>query len=365
MPVGTTGFTEPQLDPEVRAKLEPAGPLHLHHLEAGDPALRILDDRLDVPVPPAPEAREMALGAAVQQPVDQIPPAAAVLEQDDAPRLRPHHGRHVLEQPRRVPHAAQAERLDHGVVLACGRRGREGRRQAVLRVALQDPELAPEHAQTPPAAALGPGQVRKDGLLHGQDLGAARDDGPHAPEPNVQHVLADVHAGEALHLPHVPDRRPAPAALLQEVPVARPGRHQARGQRAPVVELQVPAGAHGDLEHVAAGLGAEPAPQLGDAVPVLRLVEVQVELQRGLDGRAARRHRRLVAGAVDGRGRAVEPDEGGREGPQTQRRGPRAEERYPPRADQFCYAELPRCRAMTVARAPDFRLWVGCRLSRG
>ena len=59
----------------------PAGALEAHDLEAGMAPRGLGDDDLDVPVPPAPEALVVGARAAVQEPVDEVPEAAPVLEE--------------------------------------------------------------------------------------------------------------------------------------------------------------------------------------------------------------------------------------------------------------------------------------------
>lgn len=100
----------------MRAAGGPAGALEAQDLEARDAARGLADDDLDVAVPPAPEALVVAAGAAVEEPVDGVPDAAAVLEEEDAARVRRQRGRHEGEEGDGVAHAAEAEGLQDGVV---------------------------------------------------------------------------------------------------------------------------------------------------------------------------------------------------------------------------------------------------------
>lgn len=147
----------------------------------------------------------------------------------------------------------------------------------------------------------------------GNLFGHVRDHLPHSQQRDVQHAGRDIDAREtenegsrALLALGAPTREPAGGIrlrlLLRLCLRTLLGRHQGLGHHLPGVEFQIPTRAYRDLKHVTPRLGADLPPQLRDAVPPLRLVEVQVELVRRLDGRPARGRLGLAAGLVAGRG---------------------------------------------------------------
>lgn len=162
-----------------------------------------------------------------------------------------------------------------------------------------------------------------------------RDHLPHPLQRDIQHAGRDIDAREtengavvslwglrALIGPRAPVREPAGGLRLRLGTLL--GRRQGRGHDVPGVEFQIPARADGDLEDVAPRPGADLPPQLRDAVPPLRLVEVQVELVRRLDGRPARGRLGLAAELVAGR--RLRPPEDGQARGEVAQTGQRAAE---------------------------------------
>lgn len=176
-----------------------------------------------------------------------------------------------------------------------------------------------------------------------------RDYLPHPQQRDVQHAGRDIDARETENgtpgflAPLGPDREPArqPAGGRRPRLGTLLGRRQGLGHDVPGVELQIAARADRDLEDVAPGPGTNLPPQLRDAVPPLRLVEVQVELVRRLDGRPARGRLGLAAELVAGRG--LRPPEHGQargEVAQTGQRAAEPEDGEPALADELRYGWL-------------------------
>lgn len=106
-----------QFDEYVCATRRPPGPLEAQDLEARDAPRRLAYDGLDVPVPPAAEALVVGPGGAVQEPVHEVPDAAAVLEEEDPACVGLQRGCHQGEERHGILDAAEAEALQDRVIL--------------------------------------------------------------------------------------------------------------------------------------------------------------------------------------------------------------------------------------------------------
>ena len=122
------------------------GPLLLGDLETG-----LVDNLANVEVPPTPPLLAVLVGPAVEDLVDEVVVAPAVLEKDDS-SARLEQFPHVLERLDRVLVGAETERLDNGVVLEHlwrRRRLRLGRRQLHELLGLADHKLDPLEVRPP------------------------------------------------------------------------------------------------------------------------------------------------------------------------------------------------------------------------
>lgn len=106
-----------QLNPDQRPHLQHIRPLHLDNREPRRLGHRLVHQRLNVAVPPAPVLFKVFARILIQQPVDEPVEALAVLQQHDAARPRLHRRREVAQHRHGIRDAAQAKRLDDAVVL--------------------------------------------------------------------------------------------------------------------------------------------------------------------------------------------------------------------------------------------------------
>lgn len=157
-----------------------------------------------------------------------------------------------------------------------------------MRVGVDEAQAVVEKGELP-AGGLGDG----GGLYDGFGRGQGRDRFGEALAGDVEHVDGDVEAGKGR------DAAAGGAGLcFRGIAIGIIVRSVR--QRRPVVVLEVPARPHRQLQHVAARVLRQPAPQLGDAHPPLGQVELLVKLL-GVVARQRRRpprRRRVLAVAA-------------------------------------------------------------------